>query len=47
MQLKIIIDAKGDDTSILAAKTNFIALKAGDDKIHIENLVNVLTGLNK
>ena len=37
--------ATGVDTSNLAAKINFIALKAEVDKLGINKLVNVLTSL--
>ena len=38
--------ATGVDTSDLAAKTDFIALKAEVDKVDINNLVNVRTSLS-
>ena len=38
--------AKGADTSSLAAKKDFIALKAEVDKLDITKLVNVTTSLN-
>ena len=37
---------KGVDTSNLAVKSNFIALKAEVDKVDINKLVNVLNSLN-
>ena len=33
------------DTSDLAAKKDFIAMKANVDKLHINKLINVLTNL--
>ena len=38
--------ATGIDTSNLAGKIDLIALKAGFDKLDINKLVNVPTGLN-
>ena len=38
--------ATGTDTSDLAAKKDFVALKAEVNKLHINKLVNVPTGLN-
>ena len=39
-------DAAGVGTSNLAAKSNFIALKAEVDNLHINKMVNVPTSLN-
>ena len=39
-------DATGVDTSNLAAKTDFIVLKAEVYKLHINNSVNAQTSLN-
>ena len=47
MQLKKDLEhATGVDTSDLAVKTNFIALKAEVDKLVINKIVNVPTSLN-
>ena len=46
MLLKKLYHAIGDDTSDLAAKKDFIALKAEVDKLDTNKLVNVLTSLN-
>ena len=47
MLLKKELDhASGVDTSDLAAKKDFIALKAGVDKLDINKHVNVSTSLN-
>ena len=43
---KKLNDDKGVDTSNLAVKSNFIALKAEVDKVDINKLVNVLNSLN-
>ena len=43
---KELDDSTGLDTSGLAAKKDFIALKAEADKLDINELVNVLTSLN-
>ena len=40
---ELLNDAAGVDTSNLAAKMDFIALKAGVDKLEISKLVNVPT----
>ena len=46
MLLKKLDHATGDDTSDLAAKKEFIALKTEVDKLDTNKLVNVLTSLN-
>ena len=47
MLMKIELnDATGVDTSNLAAKRDFITLKADVDKLDFNKLVNVLTDLN-
>ena len=43
MLLKILNDATAGDTCNLAAKSDFIALKAGVDKLDINKLGNVPT----
>ena len=43
---KELEDATGVDTSNLAAKSNFAALKAEVSKLYINELVKVLNGLN-
>ena len=43
---KELKDATGVDTSNLAAKSNFIALKAEVEKLDINKMVNVPTSLN-
>ena len=40
-------DATGIETSNLAAKSNFIALKAKVDRLDINKLVNIPTSLKK
>ena len=49
-KVKVILDltnhAAGIDTSNLAAKRDYIALKAEIDKLDINRLANVPTGLN-
>ena len=44
---KNLNNATGIDTSNLAAKRDFIALKAEFDKLSMNKLVNVLSGFNK
>ena len=46
MLLKELNDATGIDTSNLAPERDFIALNAEVDKLDINKLVNVPTGLN-
>ena len=46
MLLKELNDATGSDTSNLAPERDFIALNAEVDKLDINKLVNVPTGLN-
>ena len=46
MLLKKLNDATGVHTSSLAAKSDFISLKPEVDKLDINKLVNVSTGLN-
>ena len=43
---KELKDATGVDTSNLGAKSDFIALKAEDDELYINKLVNVPTSFN-
>ena len=47
MLLKKLNDITGADTSNLAAKSDFIALKAEVGKLDINKLVNVPTSSNK
>ena len=42
----LLKDAAGVDISNIAAKSDFIALKAEVDKLDIKKLVHVQTGLN-
>ena len=40
----LLKDNTGYDTSNLAAKKDFIALKTGVDKVDTDNLINLLSG---